>query len=218
MEKNIVFIGNPGSGKGTQAERLVKEFGFISISTGDLYRAELNKDSKWSEYFKELQKNSLLVEDAKMNKFLLENEQFMSSLRSGKFLFDGYPRSVGQAHFLKDTLEKEKITLDCLFYLKVSQEACAQRLQTRYVCKDCKACYNSTLNELSSKKQDVCDKCGGDLAKRFDDSSLEQIEKRMKEYDLKTNPLIDFYKDELITIDASLPPEKVYEAIKKHLL
>ncbi len=218
MEKNILFIGNPGSGKGTQAERLVKEFGFISISTGDLYRAELSKDNEWSEYFKELQKNSQLVDDATMNKFLLGNEDFMNSLRSGKFLFDGYPRSIGQAHFLKDTLTTEKIKLDCIFYLEVSQEICAQRLQTRYVCKKCKACYNSTLNELSSKKQDVCDSCGGELSKRFDDSSPEQIDKRMKEYDIKTDPLIDFYKGELITIDASLTPEKVYEAIKKHLL
>ncbi|HDI02566.1 MAG TPA: adenylate kinase [Candidatus Aenigmarchaeota archaeon] len=210
----LVFLGPPGSGKGTYASRIEERFGWPQISTGDLLREEVKKGSEIGREAEKYMKEGKLVPDEIVLKLLKERIS-REDCKNG-FILDGFPRTLAQAE------ELEKITdIDVVINLVVPKEIIVTRLSARRVCRNCGAVYN--LRTLKPKVDGICDKCGGELYQRKDDTP-EVIEKRFEVYHEQTAPLIDFYRKKGILIDIEcndpdVPPEimvdKIIEKLKE---
>ncbi|MFA5104160.1 MAG: adenylate kinase [Candidatus Margulisiibacteriota bacterium] len=203
---NLIFLGPPGSGKGTQASMLAKELGLSHISMGDILRQEIKQETEVGKEASSYLKSGLLVPDDVVNKIALKAVE-----RSGKkgFLLDGYPRTKYQAEFLgKNT------TIDKVVYIDVPKDEIVKRLSGRMVCRSCGAVYH--VKNKAPKKESVCDVCGGELYVRNDDKE-ETILKRFEVYARETEPLIKYYSDKLVKIDGAAGPEDVFSSIKRSL-
>ncbi len=209
---NLVFLGPPGSGKGTYASMIEKRFGLVQISTGDLIRAVIKEDSEVAKEAKKYYKEGKLVPDEIVMKLLKER---LSQDDCGEgFILDGFPRSLEQA------MKLESITsIDFVINLVVPEQIIINRLSTRRVCGNCGAIYN--LVSVKPKVEGICDKCGGELYQRDDDKE-EVIKKRLLVYREQTAPLIEYYKEKGVVKDvvcdsAESPPEvtvnKIIEAL-----
>ena len=209
-KKNLIFFGAPGAGKGTMANALKAVHPVAHISTGDLLRDEIKRDTELGRAASEIMKAGKLVPDeivADMVRARLSQPDCANG-----FILDGYPRTVPQAHLLDKVLADLGLTLDCVVYLKVADDVILQRLTARVSCKDCKAIYNRLF--LPPKKEGICDQCGGELIQRADDS-LETAQNRLKVYQEQTAPLVAYYeqKNMLSKIDSSLPKDQGYAAL-----
>ena len=185
---NIILIGPPASGKGTQAKRLKEEFGFIHLSTGDMLREISSKQNRLANEIKSLIDNGHFVSDELIievvkNK-LNEIGYFSDNNSQINILFDGFPRTVFQAKALENMLN-----IDYIIEISVSQESVVNRVLDRA---SCKQCGKSFL--ISQTNFQVCDSCGGEIVKRKDDRK-EIAEERYKEYMLKTYPIIEYFKN-----------------------
>jgi len=181
----FVFIGMPGSGKGTQAEKLVKEFGFRHIALGDILRSYTEKNNEISREIKDLIDKGKLISDDIANKIIADE---IRSSQENNIILDGYPRKVSQLRFLENNfLDKDIFVV----YFKVRKEILVKRLLDRVVCKDCK----STFSDHNFPSQDSeCDKCKSkNLMKRNDDDE-QTIMKRMDVFDQETYPIIEDIK------------------------
>jgi adenylate kinase len=181
----FVFIGMPGSGKGTQAEKLVKEFGFRHIALGDILRSYTEKNNEISREIKDLIDKGKLISDDIANKIIADE---IRSSQENNIILDGYPRKVSQLRFLENNfLDKDIFVV----YFKVRKESLVKRLLDRVVCKDCK----STFSDHNFPSQDSeCDKCKSkNLMKRNDDDE-QTIMKRMDVFDQETYPIIEDIK------------------------
>lgn len=203
MFTRLVLLGPPGSGKGTQTERLCKDFGFTHISTGDLLREAVRngttlgiKAKKFMEAG-DLGPDDLVIELVKLK---------LDNCPKG-FVLDGFPRTLEQAKALQKMCD-----VDAAINLEVDEEDIVGRMINRRSCKKCGAVYNLLSNP--PKKVGTCDKCGGELYQRSDDTE-ETVRARMKVYKERTLPLIAFYKKQgvLMNIDARGGIDKVYEMI-----
>ncbi len=194
----VVFIGPPGSGKGTQAEKLK---GFQHISTGDLLRAEIQKQTPLGLSCKEKIEKGEMVPDSLISSLI-------ESHFSPKILLDGYPRTVVQAEWLQD-----KVHISQVFFFDVDVEKLVHRLTNRRVCPSCKSVYN--LVSKPPLQPLTCDKCTTPLIQRADDVE-EVIRNRMRVYQLETAPLIEFYdkKGVLTKLDASKDPDEIMQLIQ----
>ena len=189
-KKNLIFFGAPGAGKGTMANALKAVHPVAHISTGDLLRDEIKRDTELGRAASEIMKAGKLVPDeivADMVRARLSQPDCANG-----FILDGYPRTVPQAHLLDKVLADLGLTLDCVVYLKVADDVILQRLTARVSCKDCKAIYNRLF--LPPKKEGICDQCGGELIQRADDS-LETAQNRLKVFYEQTSPLLDLYRE-----------------------
>ena len=189
-KKNLIFFGAPGAGKGTMANALKAVHPVAHISTGDLLRDEIRRDTELGRAASEIMKAGKLVPDeivADMVRARLSQPDCAKG-----FILDGYPRTVPQAHLLDKVLADLGLTLDCVVYLKVDDDVILKRLTSRVSCKDCKAIYN--LLFMPPKKAGVCDECGGELVQRADDS-LETAQNRLKVFYEQTSPLLDLYRE-----------------------
>ncbi|WP_410772624.1 adenylate kinase [Fontibacillus sp. BL9] len=187
---NILFMGPPGAGKGTQAEVIVNEFGIPHISTGDAFRLAIKQGTPVGIKAKEYMDQGLLVPDDVTVGIVRERLQ-QSDCENG-FLLDGFPRTLSQAEALEDLLSGLGKGLDHVINLKVDRNKLLARLTGRRICKSCGSTYHVIFNP--PVQEGVCDKCGGELYQRSDDNE-ESVGTRLDEYINKTAPLLTFYED-----------------------
>jgi adenylate kinase len=186
---NILFMGPPGAGKGTQAEVIVNEFGIPHISTGDAFRLAIKEGTPVGLKAKEFIDQGLLVPDDVTIGIVRERLQ-QSDCEKG-FLLDGFPRTLSQAEALEELLSGMNRKLEHVINLKVDRDRLLARLTGRRICKSCGATYHVIFNPPG--QEGVCDKCGGELYQRSDDNE-ESVSIRLDEYINKTAPLLKFYE------------------------
>ena len=184
----LVLLGAPGAGKGTQAAHLSKVFGLAHIASGDLFRAELEKNTDLGKLAKQYIENGQLVPDEITVRMVLERISRPDCQKG--FVLDGFPRTLEQAKALDQALEAEGKSIDEVLYIKVSTEELVRRTSGRWICRNCQTPYHYV--SFPPKIQGVCDRCGGELYQRADDKE-ETVRERLKVYFTQTAPLIDYY-------------------------
>lgn len=185
---NILFMGPPGAGKGTQAERIVEEFNIPHISTGDAFRLAMKQGTPIGLKAKEYIDQGLLVPDEITNGIV--KERLAQDDCAAGFLLDGFPRTIQQAEALDVMLQELGRNIDHVVDLSVDRDRLLARLTGRRICKTCGATYHVLFNP--PKTEGICDKDGGELYQRSDDSE-EKVGTRLDEYTSKTAPLLTFY-------------------------
>ena len=210
----LILLGAPGAGKGTIANMLVQSFFIPQISTGDILRSAVKQGTEVGRKAEDFMKRGDLVPDAVIMDIMDDRLQ-QPDCRDG-FVLDGFPRTIPQAEELKKLLNRLNITLDLVIDLDVPQEELVRRLTSRRTCSnpDCQAIYN--VISMPPKKEGICDKCGGTLVQR-DDETEEAIKNRLKTYEKKTAPLIEYYRREglLFTVRALQSKQVFDEVVKK---
>lgn len=186
---NIVFMGPPGAGKGTQAERIVESYRIPHISTGDAFRVAMKQETPLGLEAKRYVDQGLLVPDEITNGIVRERLQ-EKDCESG-FLLDGFPRTISQAEALDGMLTAMGRQIDQVIDLQVDRDQLLARITGRRICRSCGATYHVLFNPPA--KEGVCDKCGGELYQRPDDT-VEKVATRLDEYINKTAPLLDYYQ------------------------
>lgn len=187
---NIVFMGLPGAGKGTQAERIVATFGIPHISTGDMFRQAVREGTPLGLKAKEYMDKGLLVPD-EVTVGIVRERLSQGDCAKG-FLLDGFPRTVPQAEALDATLAEMGRRLDHVIYLDVRKETLLARLTGRRICRQCGATYHVVFNP--PRQEGVCDKCGGELYQRDDDKE-ETVATRLEVNLAQTEPLLAYYEE-----------------------
>ncbi len=192
----ILFIGPQGSGKGTQAKIISEELKILHISTGDLFR-EIT--GKLREELDSYMNKGQLVPDELVIRILKERIS-KPDCKNG-FILDGYPRNLNQANLLDNIAKIDKVIL-----IDISDELAIERISSRISCKKCGAVYNLITNP--PKRKDICDKCQEELYRRADDNP-DAVKKRLETYHKETEPILEKYKNILITIDGNQEIDKI---------
>ena len=202
---NIVLLGAPGAGKGTQAERLVKEFAIPHISTGDILRAAVKEGTPLGVKAKGFMDAGELVPDDLI--IDLMKERLAADDAQKGFILDGFPRTTTQAAALDTALSEEGRRIDCALAIEVPAQVIIDRLSSRRVCRACG--HTGTADEA------VCPTCGGEMYQR-DDDKPETIKNRLDVYEKSTAPLVDYYSGAgvLVRIDGNRPVDVVYADVK----
>lgn len=197
---NLIFMGLPGAGKGTQAERIVEKYGLPHISTGDMFRAAIKENTDLGKQAKSYMDAGDLVPDAVTIGIIKERLEKDDAAKG--FLLDGFPRTVAQAEALETIMSDLDRSMDVVLYLDVDENKLMKRLTGRRVCSNCGATYHVEFNP--PKESGVCDKCGSELIQRKDDSE-KTVRARLEVNMKQQQPLLDFYKEKgyLRTIDGN---------------
>lgn len=211
---NLVFLGPPGAGKGTQAERISEKYGIAHISTGDIFRENIKKGTELGRKAKEYMDRGELVPDEVV--IAIVREALSGEECARGFLLDGFPRTVAQADALEKMLEEIGRPLDRVVNLSVPDQVVVERLTARRTCRNCGRNYHLMFNP--PKVDGVCDACGGELYQRDDDRE-ETVRARLEEYRRKTQPLIDYYREKglLVEVAGDGGIDEVTEAIQDAL-
>lgn len=204
----IIIMGAPGAGKGTQAAELVKRFGIPQISTGDMFRAAVGEDTELGKAAKAYMAAGKLVPDEVT--IGIVRERLAKADCANGFILDGFPRTVEQADALKGILADLGKKLSRVLNIAVASEELIGRAVGRRICRGCGATYHVKFN--APRVENVCDKCGGELYQRADDT-VETMTNRLNVYVRSTQPLIDYYKAAgvYVEIDGNQPIAKVTE-------
>ncbi|MCZ8517280.1 adenylate kinase [Paenibacillus filicis] len=187
---NIIFMGPPGAGKGTQAERIVTEFQIPHISTGDAFRLAMKQETALGLEAKKFVDQGLLVPDEITNGIV--RERLAQPDCNKGFLLDGFPRTISQAEALDGMMASLQKSIDHVINLSVDRDLLLARLTGRRICKSCGATYHILFNPPAI--ENVCDKCSGELYQRSDDTE-EKVGTRLDEYLNKTAPLLEYYRN-----------------------
>ena len=210
----IILMGPPGAGKGTQAEKLVDLYQIPHISTGDMFRKAQKNGTELGLKAKSYMDQGQLVPD-EVTVGIVKERLAEADCKEG-FLLDGFPRTVQQADALDTILAELDMALDCVVNIEVDKAFLVDRLTGRRVCRTCGATYH--IANKAPKVEGVCDKCGGELYQRGDDT-IETVSNRLDVYAAQTAPLIDYYKSKGImsSIDGSKSMEDVLADIRTAL-
>ena len=202
---NIVLLGAPGAGKGTQSAKLVEAYGFNHLSTGDLLRAAVKEGTELGKKAKGFMDAGELVPDEVVIGLV---EERLKADPDASYLLDGFPRTSAQAVALDGVLSDMGKKLDYAIALCVDNEVVVERMSDRRVCRDCGFPGNSATGP-------VCPSCGGEMYQRADDNE-ETVRNRLEVYDKSTSPLIDYYRGNgrLVEIDGNQAPDDVFAAVK----
>ena len=211
---NIVLMGLPGAGKGTQAEKIVEQFHIPHISTGDMFRKAIKEGTKMGLEAKSYMDKGLLVPDEVV--IGIVKDRLGEDDCNNGFLLDGFPRTVAQAEALDSLLEDLDKKIDHVISINVDKDALVSRLTGRRICKDCGATYHLIYNP--PKVEGICDKCGGELYQRDDDKE-ETVLTRLDVNIKQTEPLLNYYEDKnvLRNVDGDQDIDEVFLSIEKIL-
>lgn len=187
---NLILMGLPGAGKGTQAEKIVEKYGIPHISTGDMFRAAIKDGTELGLKAKSFMDQGHLVPD-EVTIGIVRERLAKDDCQNG-FLLDGFPRTVAQAEALEETLKLMNRKLDFVLNIHVDQQLLIDRLTGRRICKECGATYHLIFNPPA--EEGICSKCGGELYQRADDNE-ETVANRLEVNIKQTQPLLDFYNN-----------------------
>lgn len=207
MVKTVVFLGPPGAGKGTQSALLGERLSFVQISTGDLLREAVKNGTSLGKKAKAFMDEGKLVPDELIIEII---EEKLEHLYDKNIILDGFPRTIKQAQALDELLKRKNRNLNAVILFDISDEEVIKRLSGRRVCPTCGAVYHIIYNP--PKNDGLCDRCGSPLIQRDDDKE-DVIKKRLEVYHSQTSPLIEYYGNKVVVVDATQDKEYVYNKI-----
>lgn len=213
---DIILLGAPGAGKGTQAHVLEQHTGLKHIASGDLFRMALRQGTELGMLAKSYMDRGELVPNEVVIRMIIE--RISDNDCAGGVIFDGFPRTRDQARALEEELQAYRRRIDCVLFLRVPEDVLLRRIAGRQTCKTCGSTYN--IYYFPSKRPDICDSCGGKLYQRSDDT-METARHRLEVYFAQTMPLIEYYREHgnLFEIEGqreiSLVTERMIQALEK---
>jgi len=208
---NLILLGPPGAGKGTQAKIIMDKYGIPQISTGDMLREAVAKGTELGKKAKEYMTQGKLVPDEIVIGMVKERLK-QKDCEKG-FILDGFPRTLAQAEALDRIMGEMGKKIDAVINVNVPEEEVVRRIAYRRTCRNCGAIYHLIYNP--PKKPGICDKCGGELYQREDDKE-ETVRERYRVYKKNTEPLIEYYKKKGILFDVD--GTKDIEGVKREIL
>jgi adenylate kinase len=215
--KNIIFIAPPAAGKGTQAKLVSTEYNIPHISTGDLLRDEMTKESEIGMSIKKDMESGNLVSDEVITT-LLKNRITSSDCKNG-FILDGYPRNLAQAKKYNELLNELNLDKGVVIFFDIDKEVALKRTLSRIICSNCGSSYNLLVEDLKPQKENICDRCNSELKTRTDDTE-EVFIHRFDTYLNSTKDLIEYYENlgllhkiDVSTKDATTIFEEVKEIL-----
>ena len=208
---NIILLGPPGAGKGTQARKLVEDRNMVQLSTGDMLRAARTSGSAMGRKVAEVMDRGELVTDEIV--IGLIREQLESDADTGGYIFDGFPRTLAQADALSQLLEDIGEKLDCVIEMQVDDDALVSRITARSTCASCGEVYNDNTKPIPSDGK--CTNCGGTEFTRRADDNADSLRTRLMAYYKQTSPLVGYYyaKGELKSVDGLASMDDVAQSI-----
>lgn len=207
---NIIIMGPPGAGKGTQAVNIIDKYNVPHISTGDIFRENIKNGTELGKKAQEYMNKGELVPDELVCE--IADERISREDCANGFLLDGFPRTVAQAEMLDQFLKENGKKIDAAIDLLVPRKELIERITGRRVCPKCGASYH--VVNVPSKVEGICDRCGGELVQRPDDN-VETVTNRINVYEEQTQPLVDYYDEEgcLVRINGNQSLEKIFADI-----
>jgi len=204
---NIILLGPPGAGKGTQAKRLQDKHGLVQLSTGDMLRELKTSGSKLGDQAKEIMDAGMLMPDDLMIEMISQRID-EPDCKTG-FILDGFPRTTPQAEGLDKMLSNKGLKLDSVIEMKVDEQALIKRVVGRYSCVNCGAGYHDSFQKPA--REGICDNCGGTEFSRRADDNAETMQTRLATYHEQTAPILPYYRDKgvLKTIDGMASIDEV---------
>jgi adenylate kinase len=208
----LLFLGPPGAGKGTQARELAREWGVPQVATGDMLREAMTAGTPLGLEAKRYYDKGELVPDDVILRMVAE--RFRQPDAAQGFILDGFPRTIAQADALAAMLQQFGQKLDAVVYFDVSEPELVRRLTGRRLCRQCQTPYH--IVSAPPKREGVCDKCGGELYQRVDDSEAT-VRNRLQVYERQTAPLLDYYRqrDLLRTVAGEGAVDKIRQALRE---
>jgi adenylate kinase len=215
---NIILLGPPGAGKGTQAKRLEEARGMVQLSTGDMLKEAIAKRTELGKRVEAIMaRGELVTDEIVIGLIEAKMKDGGQNGHSGGFIFDGFPRTLKQADALGELMARTGAKLDGVVEMQVDDAALVARITGRFTCGNCGAVYHDVTRP--TKLAGVCDVCGSTDLKRRADDNAETLKTRLMEYYKKTSPLIGYYyaKGQLSAVDGLAEVESVAEAVAKVL-